>query len=136
MAKEYQPWQQQCLEFLQSLEFDENNVPKEKDYMRKFRDQVGSKLDKSFQKKAMQFTSFVVGNVVKAQGPQAGLALQLAFDEAALLNQLGPVISKQLDLAGQIEVKSSDETHEKDTTEKRNTATPGNPVVHFYRLEN
>ena len=39
-------------------------------------------------------------------------------------------------LEGQIEVKSSDETHAQDSTEKRNTATPGNPVVHFYRLEN
>eukprot|EP00398_MALV-I-01_sp_L67-1_P000400 gene400-4_t len=53
--KEYKDWQQKCLKWLQGIEFGPDNVPTQKDFMRKFRDDVGSKLDKMHQKKAMQF---------------------------------------------------------------------------------
>ena len=80
----------------------------------------------------MGFVSFVVQNDVKVQGPKEGLKLNLDFDEADLLNQMNTIVSKQLELCATITVQSSTDAHEKDTTDKRLSATPGNPVIHYW----
>ena len=88
VAKAYKQWQQDVLGVLQTLELDEDNSPKNKEFMRMLKDSsVMKEMPKANIKKAMPLASFIINQEVKRRGPEA-LNTELPFDEAGMLRDL------------------------------------------------
>merc|ERR1711937_28927 len=77
----------------------------------------------------MPFASFVVKEELKGRGREA-LDLQLPFDEATMLEELGFIIRKQLGIP-EITIADAVEEDPRDTTKKAANAVPGKPQIIF-----
>jgi len=133
VARGYSPWQQEVLRLLQEVELDENNSPKQKDFMRSIKDADAIKaLPKEDLKKAMPFASFMMKEV-QSRGPEA-LELQLPFDEAQMLRDMAVVIKGQLGIE-YFEVAAAEEEHPCGAEQPRAAAGPGKPQIVFLEKE-
>jgi leucyl-tRNA synthetase len=131
VAKEYLPFQQVVLKVLDTVELDADNVPVEKDFMRKLQQHPDIQgLPKDQAKGAMPFANFVMANDVKARGKEA-LALELPFDERAMYEERMDVIVRQLKVE-ELTFASPSDPCAADPKNKRALATPSKPVIVFY----
>jgi len=132
VAREYKPYQQVCLRCLKNVELnEEGNAPASKEYMKDLRENEELKaMSKDEQKKAMQFSSFVMTEELRAFGKDA-FNLELPFDEAELLQSRVDLIKQQLKIED-VMILDATVTHEKDTTDKRSLAQPAKPQIAFF----
>mmetsp|Transcript_15787 Transcript_15787/g.42569 ORF Transcript_15787/g.42569 Transcript_15787/m.42569 type:complete len:1120 (+) Transcript_15787:457-3816(+) len=133
VAKGYSQWQQEVLKLLQDIELDEQNCPKQKDFMRSIKDAESIKaLPKQDLKKAMPFASFMMKEV-QSRGPEA-LELQLPFDEAQMLQDMSEVIKSQLGIE-EFQIAAAEEEHPCGADQQRLAAGPGKPQIVFLEKE-
>lgn len=135
VARKYKPFQEAALKALDSIELDATNTPVEKDHMRTLKDHPLIKgIDKADAKFVMPFASFMLQNDVKAIG-KAALALELPFDEKAMLEARKDVIMRQLNVGQAVETITfayAEDDCPQDAKNKRANAIPGAPVIVFH----
>jgi len=131
VARSYKPWQQEVLRLLQKVELNDENEPMKSDFMRGIKDADALQtMSKKETQQAMSFASAKVRQEVKVLGKEA-LALELPFDEGAILRDLEEAIKRQLGLQS-IEITDASQEHPKGDVNKQASAVPGKPLIMFY----
>jgi len=132
VAKEYKPYQQIVLDFLRTVPLNEEGTgPASKEYMRDLRDLPAVKqLPKDEAKNVMQFAPHMMEKEFQVYGKDA-LDARLPFDELEMLQKCLPLIQSQLGMDN-VEILDASAVSEKDPSDRRNFAKPGNPQIAFY----
>lgn len=132
VAREYQPWQQEVLHILRTLELDpKTHQPLDPKFIDRVKndENLKSRIPPNLFKDALGFASYQMKEEVKLRGPSA-LDLSMPFDEKELIELYSSYLKRSIGVKN-LTVMLKEESADSTMPQKKDLATPGKPLVIF-----